>query len=121
QSAAEAAVANIGPIAGARQSGLPLRDFAMTSIHADVANKCLIEALELRLLPHRGMSRPQFLNLRNSARAGMLRIFRDQLARPIGYVAWAMIDRASLDRLLRFGRLPAYQYEWNEGGICLII
>lgn len=93
----------------------------MSSVDADVANRCLIQALELRVLPQRGISSPQFLNLQRSARVGMLRIFRDELYRPIGYVAWAMIDRASLDRLLRYGRYPAYQYEWREGGFCLIL
>lgn len=93
----------------------------MSSVEADAANRLLIQALELRVLPHRGISRPQFSNLQRSARAGMLRIFRDELSRPIGYIAWAMVDRASLDRLLRFGRYPAYQYEWKEGGFCLIL
>lgn len=93
----------------------------MSSAQEDVANRSLIAALELRLMPRGGISAMEFLNLQKSARVGMLRIFRDQLTRPIGYIAWAMIDRASLGRLLKYGRYPAYQHEWKEGGVCLIL
>lgn len=93
----------------------------MSASHSDTDNASFLEALALRVLPGRELKPLEFLHLRNSALAGEIRIFRDSLDRPIGYVSWAMVNRASLDRLLRSGRLPTYPYEWNEGGFCLIL
>jgi hypothetical protein len=81
----------------------------------------LIEVLEFRAanrldLPHR-----QFLALRNSALAGTLRIFRDALSRPIGYVAWAGVCRETAHRLLRRLEFAAYPYEWTEGNIRYVV
>jgi hemolysin-activating ACP:hemolysin acyltransferase len=81
----------------------------------------LVEVLEFRAanrldLPHR-----QLLALRNSALAGTLRIFRDALSRPIGYVAWAGICRENAHRLLRRLEFAAYPYEWTEGNIRYVV
>lgn len=93
----------------------------MSASQKDLAGGSPLEALSLRILPDRRLGPVEFVHLLNSARARALKIFRDPLERPIGYVAWAMINRASLDRLLRTRRLPIYPYEWNEGGFCLIL
>jgi hypothetical protein len=93
----------------------------VSTAKTDLANATLVGALDLRVKPGHVVRPLDYWYLRNSARVGALQIFRDQLARPIGYVAWAMINRASLNRIRRSGRYPTYPYEWNEGAFCLIL
>jgi len=79
----------------------------------------LVEVLEFRMRHQLGLAPAHFNALRNSAYSQKLKIFRDQLGRPIGYVAWANINKASTLRLFNGWILPVYPYEWTEGGICL--
>lgn len=81
----------------------------------------LVDALECRTSIDATLDSKQLIRLRNSAYTDNLRVFSDQLKRPIGYVAWALIDKASARRLLRTGDLPFYLYEWSEGHICVIV
>jgi hemolysin-activating ACP:hemolysin acyltransferase len=55
-----------------------------------------------------------------SIKTGKFRVFRCELGKPIGYMAWAEINEESLFRLKFFGKFPKYYYEWNEGDIRLI-
>ncbi|WP_039915383.1 hypothetical protein [Cellvibrio mixtus] len=81
--------------------------------------KILVDVLEFRMRHQLGIY-PAHLNaLRNSAHSQKLTIFRDQLGRPIGYIAWASINKASTQRLFNGWVLPVYPYEWSEGAICL--
>lgn len=81
----------------------------------------LVEALELRAI--NGLSTPPdiFVKLRNCAYANKLIVFKDQLKRPIGYLAFASVNKESALRFLKNGAIPFYPYEWSEGGIFLII
>lgn len=81
----------------------------------------LIEALELRAI--NGLNTPPdlFVKLRNSVYANKLIVFKDQLKRPIGYLAFADVNKASALRFLQKEIFPTYPYEWSEGGITLII
>jgi len=81
----------------------------------------IVDALELRFAAGCSVAPDTYAMLRHSAYARTLRIFLDELNRPVGYVSWASVNRASLDRLLRIGQPPKYPYEWSEGGICLIL
>ena len=45
----------------------------------------------------------------------------DDFDRPIGYVAWAKINRESLFRVLEYGLFPQFEHEWKEGHITLIL
>lgn len=81
----------------------------------------LIEALELRAM--NGLNTPPdlFVKLRNCAYANTLIIFKDQLNRQIGYLAFAEVNKESVLRFLKAGIIPFYSYEWGEGCISLII
>lgn len=61
------------------------------------------------------------LNLGNSMRHGAVKIFYDCYQRPVGYVAWADINKESLLRLVQKGKFPSYIYEWSEGGFRLVV
>lgn len=39
----------------------------------------------------------------------------------MGYIAWAEINRETLDQLFYTSKFPNYIYEWNEGKIRLIL
>lgn len=87
----------------------------------DSERALLVDAMELRASQGGAISSEEWSNLRNSAYSRNCRIFRDALSRPVGYVAWANINKASFSRLMKSGQYPTYPYEWNEGGICLIL
>jgi hemolysin-activating ACP:hemolysin acyltransferase len=79
----------------------------------------LVDVLDFRMKHDLGLAPAHFNALRNSAYSQKLKIFRDQLGRPIGYIAWANINKASTLRLFNGWILPVYPYEWSEGAICL--
>lgn len=81
----------------------------------------LVKALDLRRDCGRALSPDEYSSLHHSAFAGTLEILVDRLARPIGYISWACVNKASAQRLLRYGKYPRYAYEWNEGVICMIL
>lgn len=59
--------------------------------------------------------------LKYSALAGTCKIFKDQFERRTGYIAWANINRESLQKIKRSGRFPSFSYEWDEGYITLVL
>lgn len=81
----------------------------------------LLEALELRVRFRMKTSPEALLYLARSARKGMLRILRDTLRRPIGYVAWAEVNKESLRRMQRVGLGMLAHYEWDEGRLVVIV
>jgi hypothetical protein len=62
----------------------------------------------------------RFFQLRNSAHCGELKVLKDALGRPLGYIALAFISKYTARRVLQGANLE-YPYEWNEGGICMIV
>jgi hypothetical protein len=81
----------------------------------------LVYALELRAALGLGTTPEEYWILRNSEMAHTLEIMFDEVDRAIGYMAWARVSRATIERLQRNAQLPKYFYEWEEGGICLIL
>lgn len=59
--------------------------------------------------------------LKNSAITGHCKILCNELGDRMGYIAWAEINRESLDQLYYTGKFPNYVYEWEEGKIRLIL
>ena len=53
--------------------------------------------------------------LRQSARDGNIKIFRDPLGNPVGYAAWFSINKESLVQMSNSKSLPSFPHEWNEG------
>jgi hemolysin-activating ACP:hemolysin acyltransferase len=81
----------------------------------------LLEALELRARFRMETPPESLLYLTRSARKGMLRILRDKLRRPVGYVAWAEVNKESLRRMQRVGLDMLAHYEWDEGHLVVIV
>ena len=88
---------------------------------SDAHLPALVEALQFRA--SLGLATPPdiFFRLLNSSLAEKLVVFKDQIKRPIGYLAWAGVNRESALRFLKSGQYPLYPYEWNDGGIALIL
>jgi hypothetical protein len=85
------------------------------------ANTLLCNMLEARARNGLVTTPEQFSQLRSSAANGTAMIFKDVLYRPIGYIAWANVNKESILRLSTLGKFPCYPYEWNEGGVFLLL
>lgn len=85
------------------------------------ANTLLRNMLEARARNGLSTTPEQFGQLRNSAANAAAIILKNVLHRPIGYVAWACVNKESILRLSTLGKFPSYMYEWNEGGIFLLL
>jgi hypothetical protein len=81
----------------------------------------LIELLELRARSGSDISPVVFRNLLRSEERGMTHVFKSDLNRAIGYVAWANISKESLVRLRNDGVMPNLLGEWEEGHVLLLI
>lgn len=84
-------------------------------------HKALIDAIGLVASSGHSISPKQFRDLKFSSHFNMIEIFKDHLDRPIGYVAWAMINRESIDYFIKSGNILHYPHEWTEGGIFYIV
>lgn len=59
--------------------------------------------------------------LKNSALTGKAQILCNELGEKKGYIAWADVNRETLDQLFYTGKFPHYVYEWDEGKIRLVL
>jgi hypothetical protein len=87
----------------------------------DASSAFIVDSLDLRAAMGLPFGMQEYLTLRNCGLSGTLRIFSDPLERPVGYIAWANVSRATVDRLHRSRKAPKYPAEWNEGRICLVL
>lgn len=85
------------------------------------SNNTLVELLALRAQYGFITSPACFINLRRSAGRNLTYIFRNELERPIGYIAWANINKESFVRLQKTGIMPTFPYEWDEGRLTLVV
>ena len=60
-------------------------------------------------------------NIKMSDMAETRTIFWSPLKTPMGYLIWADVNRETILRLYRSGRLPQFDFEWREGKITLIL
>ena len=50
------------------------------------------------------------------------KIFRTENKQlPIAYILWAEVSQESYSQLIKFGRLPQYDYEWVEGSYFIVM
>lgn len=64
---------------------------------------------------------PQLLgHLKSSAMDGRIKIFRSTTKVPIGYVAWANVNKYSFLMTTKTRQMPPYLYEWSEGRLMIV-
>ena len=80
----------------------------------------LATLLEVRLAARLNTSAELLELLLRSSLHGVYHILWSDMQIPIGYITWANIDRYTLAQCEIQKKLPLYDYEWNDGNICLI-
>lgn len=83
--------------------------------------KPICEIFSLRMGRGLSLSGESTLHLSNSYYKDKYRIFRNVKGNSIGYIIWAEVSEESYFRVFNYGYFPKYQYEWDEGNICLIL
>lgn len=80
----------------------------------------LLDAIDARVAS--GLSTPpQLLGcLKRSAMNQQIKIFRSPAKAPIGYVAWANVNKYSFLMMSKTKQMPPYLYEWSEGRLLVI-
>lgn len=64
---------------------------------------------------------PQLLGyLKHSAMEGRIKIFRSPAKTPIGYVAWANVNKYSFLMTTKTRQMSPYLYEWSEGRLMIV-
>ena len=89
--------------------------------HDPRINNCIVELLLMRA--RLGLVTPPDLTrfIVRSARYEHMHRITDRHERPAGYIIWACINKETYADFLQTGRMPKYQFEWNEGSIVLIL
>ncbi len=76
---------------------------------------------ELRSRIHTNFNTSKIRWIYISARNGNYKIIRNHYGKPCGYIIWARVVRETLIRLEKYDIYPIYEYEYDEGNICLIL
>ena len=80
-----------------------------------------VEVMKMRSANGLVTSAAELSNILKAAEIGGIVIFYSYTNMPIGYAIYAMIDRWTLDFIIRSKGPILNQYEWNEGGIVHIV
>jgi hypothetical protein len=77
----------------------------------------------LKLRAHSGFSigPSEILHLLRSCEAGKIAFIENDFGVCIGYLAWASVNRYSIENINRYCVFPRYEYEFSEGRIPLIL
>jgi len=82
--------------------------------------KDFCDLLDIRAQYSISTSAETLVMLRNSVKNNLYYIFKNEFSRPIGYLAWARINKESFLELSRSTKMPVYEYEWDEGNIIVL-
>lgn len=80
----------------------------------------LIDALRIRCMRNMETSRDDLSALLVASEYGNIKVFYDEGNQLLGYIAWASMNKESLNLLKQSPYLPRYPYEFNEGKLMVI-
>ena len=80
----------------------------------------LTEALKMRCMRNLETSRDDLSALLTANEYGNIKVFYDEGNQLLGYIAWASMNKESLNLLKQSPYLPRYSYEFNEGKLMVI-
>lgn len=78
------------------------------------------DCIDVRCMKQLDTHHPLLGPIKNAAKDQRIKVFFSSTKTPIGYIAWAHLNKEALIMMSKTIKMPPYPHEWNEGKLMVV-